>query len=232
MNEKLQEIYKSKWDDLSSSLEEILSDNSKENKPTNPLLLYINEEIYRNADLRVMIFGQETNDWEGDFQNNINICLNTYDDFFNANDCYSYGGQFWNGFNRFLTLLKNRFPEKKVSSIWNNVIKIGNSGRDKNYPPEYIYNIERQKFSVIEKEIEILKPNIILFLSGPNYDAELRNSLTNVQFSQLNKNFTERQLAKIKYQDYNNTFRTYHPNYLWRHGIDTYFNEIIDNIEI
>ena len=42
MNEKLQEIYNSKWNELSDGLNEILKDNSKENKPTNPLLLYIN----------------------------------------------------------------------------------------------------------------------------------------------------------------------------------------------
>ena len=232
MNEKLQEIYNSKWNELSDGLNEILKDNSKENKPTNPLLLYINEDDYKNADIKIMIFGQETNDWEGNFQNDINICLDTYDDFFNANDCFSYGGQFWNGFNRFLTLLQNEFPNKKISSVWNNVIKIGNSGRDKNYPPEYIYNIENEKFKVISSEIEILRPDIILFLSGPNYDLELKNSLNEAVFSELSEDFTERKLAKIKYKNYKNVFRTYHPNYLWRNGIDTYFNEIIKKIEI
>ena len=69
----LQEIYNSKWNELSDGLNEILKDNSKENKPTNPLLLYINEDDYKNADIKIMIFGQETNDWEGNFQNDINI---------------------------------------------------------------------------------------------------------------------------------------------------------------
>lgn len=193
------------------------------------MLIYVNEANYANADIKVVIFGQETNDWEGDFQNDINVSLDTYDYFFNSNDCYTYGGQFWNGFNRFLSLLKLKFPDKKISSIWNNVIKIGNSGRDKNYPPEYIYSIENEKFSVIKDEIEILKPDIILFLSGPNYDAELKNSLNDVEFLTVTENFTERNLAKVKYKNHKNMFRTYHP---WRNGIDSYFNEIIDKIEL
>lgn len=232
MNSKLQKIYKDKWNILSSKLNEILQDDLKENKPTNPLLLFINDEKYQNADIKIMIFGQETNDWEGDFQNDINISLDTYNNFYNSNDCFRYSGQFWNGFNRFLMLLNEKYPNKKIEAIWNNVIKIGNSGRDKNYPPEYIYNIEKEYFSVISDEINILNPDIILFLSGPNYDNEIRNSLNNISFKQLSKDFTEKQLAKLEYQNYKNVYRTYHPNYLWRNNINSYFLEIIDDLKI
>lgn len=114
MNEKLESLYKKNWHKFSKNLNEILKDNSKEKKPTNPLLLYLDEEKYKNAEIKVMILGQETNDWEGDFQNNPNLSLKTYNDFYNSNDCYRYGGQFWNGYKRFITLLNIKFPTKTV----------------------------------------------------------------------------------------------------------------------
>lgn len=232
INLNLQSVYKEKWDLFSDKLNQILKDETKEKKPTNPLLLYIDEEKYKNADIKIMIFGQETNDWEGDFQNNIETSIETYDDFFNSNDCYAYGGQFWNGFNRFLTLLKNKYDKKSISSVWNNVIKIGNSGKNKNYPPDYIYNVEKEYFNVIKEEIDILKPDIILFVSGPNYDIEIKNSLVDVDFKPLSANFSERQLAKLSYKNQPNIYRTYHPNYLWRNNIDSFFEEIINDINL
>jgi len=232
MNSQLQKIYLEKWNVISEKLKIILEDESKEYKPTNPLLLFIDEEKLKNADIKVMIFGQETNDWDGDFKNDMSISLDNYDEFLNLNNPFSYGGQFWNGFNRFLTLLSEKYPSKKIEAIWNNVIKIGNSGRDKNYPPEYIYNIEKEYFNVIKDEINILKPDIILFMSGPNYDIELENSLGNVNFKRLVENFTERQIAKLEYENLENIYRTYHPNYLWRNNIDSYFSEIISDLNI
>ena len=54
MNTQLQRIYNEKWNTFSIKLNEVLQDNLKENKPTNPLLLYINEEKYQNADIKIM----------------------------------------------------------------------------------------------------------------------------------------------------------------------------------
>ncbi len=229
MNEELREIYQTKWDDLSTKLNEIITDSTLDIKPANPLLVFVNEE-YKDADIRIMIFGQETNGWEGDFQDDINVSLNLYNHFYNSNNCFSYGGQFWNGYNRFLTLLKNKYPDRKISSIWNNVVKIGGSDSDLNCPPDYIYNIEKNHFNVIEEEIEILNPNIILFLSGPNYDHKLNNIFNELIFLPISDKFTVRNLAKLEYKNHNNIFRTYHPNYLWRNNIDDYFNEIINKI--
>ncbi|WP_343665231.1 hypothetical protein [Chryseobacterium mucoviscidosis] len=232
MNENLKKLYEDNWSIFSQKLIGIINDEGKENKPTNPLLLFVDEKKYKNADIKIMIFGQETNDWEGDFQNNPNLSLETYNDFYNSNDCFGYAGQFWNGYNRFLTLLSNKYPNKSIASVWNNVIKVGNSGRNKNYPPEYIYNIEKEYFNVISDEINILNPDAIIFFSGPNYDNEIRNSLRDISFQQLSEKFSERALAKLNYANRPNLFRTYHPNYLWRNNINDFFEEIIKDIKI
>jgi hypothetical protein len=225
-NQELLKLYQSNWNSLSEKLEEIKT-SALPTKPTNPLLIRVgNEEKYFNSDIRVMIFGQETNDWGNDFQNNIENTLSIYDDFFNSNYCFKYGGQFWNGISRFLKILEDQNPNKAIEFVWNNVVKIGKSG-GKGMPPNYIYQIEQENFSILKNEVEILEPNLILFLSGPNYDSILSNQFDNPDFEKI-ENYSQRQIAKIKLENIDFTFRTYHPNFLWRNGINDYFNEIIN----
>ena len=118
------------------------------------------------------------------------------------------------GINRFIELFDKRFSDKTVSYIWNNVVKIGASGRNQNHPQDHIYNIELENFNVLERELEILKPDIILFVSGPNYDSNIEKTLQTIEFNTFNSSFTKRQLAKLKFKHFDNIYRTYHPNYL------------------
>lgn len=114
MNEALGNLYSLKWDKLKAGLKPIIEDEKLDIKPANPLLLYIdNEEEFKNADIRLMIYGQETNSWYEKENGSIDDILTLYDGFFNKGDCWKYGGQFWNGISRFLSSLQKKFPEKK-----------------------------------------------------------------------------------------------------------------------
>lgn len=232
INDKLLEVYKENWSEYSSRLKNVLSNDTLELKPTNPLLIQIDEEKYQDADIKVMIFGQETNNWDGDFSGDIGHSLEMYDEFFNYDKGKGYGGQFWNGFHRFLSILEEKYPNKTIDSIWNNTIKTGVSGRGMNNPPEYIYEVEKSYFNIIKKEIEILKPDIILFLSGPNYDIEIVNSLGKIEFVSISPDYCGRQISKITSDVNQNIFRTYHPGFLWRNDINSYFKTIINNINL
>lgn len=233
MEKELYKIYSEKWGNLNKEILEIYKNSDLKIKPTNPLLISLENNDYQNSEIKVMIFGQETNSWYETYNGNINKTLNFYRDFFNKGEALNnYSGAFWNGVNRFLDLLGNKYPNKKIGLLWNNVIKIGCEERNKNMPPEYIYKIEKENFNLIKKEIEILKPNIILFLSGPYYDFAIENAFgTSYKKSQI-KEFSERQLSKIDIGFGENIFRTYHPNYLWRNNINKYFNAIINQINL
>lgn len=64
MNHRLMQLYSSKWNNYFSAIKSIIDDDSIEIKPANPLLLYVaDEKEYLNADIRLMVFGQETNSW-------------------------------------------------------------------------------------------------------------------------------------------------------------------------
>lgn len=230
MNKELLELYSSKWDKLCPAIKSINDDDSLEIKPTNPLLVFIDkEEEYRNADIRVVIYGQETNGWYEDFKTDINPVLDCYDKFYNGGQCWNYGGQFWNGVSKFWTMLEEKFPNKKIRYVWNNIVKIGKSD-EKGFPPDYIYEVERNHFSIIKDELKILKPNIILFLTGPNYDSVIADNFGQLSYTALPP-FDSRWLSRVSLSGTDFAFRTYHPNFLWRNNIDSFFRTIIDEIK-
>lgn len=229
MNEALLNLYSSKWENLMAATKPILEDETLDTKPANPLLLCIDkEDEFKNADIRLMIFGQETNSWYDQRGATIDAVQTLYNNFFNKGECWAYGGQFWNGISRFLSSLQTKFPNKKIRLTWNNIVKIGKQG-EKGFPPDYIYEIERQNFHVIPAEMEILKPNVVVFMTGPNYDSVIKDNFGVLKYEAL-PNSTERQLSRVTLKDVRFAYRTYHPNYLWRNDIDDYFNTIIDDI--
>jgi hypothetical protein len=236
MNKQLFELYSSKWDELCAAMSLIIENKKLAIKPTNPLLLTIDdEEAFKKSDIRVMIFGQETNDWEKPEYNNdiqgddVQYVLDIYNYFYHTGACYIRGGQFWTGVNRFRKMLAEKHPAKKISYVWNNVVKIGKFN-DKGCPPDYIYDAERNCFSVIKEEIDIIKPNVILFLTGPDYDNKISDIFGKLTYAPLAP-FSERELSKISIPNVDVAFRTYHPGYLWRNNIGNYFNVIINEIK-
>jgi hypothetical protein len=229
INEQLHELYASKWEAISEALQKIAEDGPQ--VPAHPLLLYVdNEEAWLQADLRVMIFGQEPNGWEADDDTIESICAE-YDKFFYKGGYRKKSRPFWHGICYFLRMLAEKFPDKKIQYLWNNIVKIGNA-HDKGRPVECIREQERTLFRVIPGEMNILKPNVVLFLSGPRYDDVIRENFAEVSYAPLPP-YTERQLAKLSIPEIPSAelaFRTYHPGYLFRNDINSYFGAIIDEI--
>ena len=208
--------------------QKILVNDSLEVKPANPLLLRINDEHkFEDGDIRLMFFGQETNNWYDERRNTVKGVQEFYDGFFNEKECWNYRSPFWNGIEKFLDLLDLKYPNKEIRILWNNIIKIGRY-KDMGTPPSYIYQIERGNFKVIEEEIEITKPNLIIFFTGPNYDQYIRENFGNIEFKGVD-GFSDRTLAEVKIIGVHQSFRTYHPSYLQRIGIDNYLKAIVHN---
>ena len=92
----LQSIYESEFQALERTKDHFIG---SADCPTNPLMLKA-PESYLEADTKVMIFGQETNDWVGEFSSSreVESLLNTYDKFFNAGKCYKHRGPFFHAF--------------------------------------------------------------------------------------------------------------------------------------
>ena len=197
-------------------------------KPTNFLCIDASDK-YLRADIKVMIFGQEKNSWYGDYINNndTQYLLKIYNDFFNSDNCYTYAGQFWNGVGKLKLKLEEEFSKqnKSVGFLWNNIIKVGRSGK-KGLPNQDILDWIEPSFLTIQEEINFYKPNIVIFFTGPNYDKFIKKAFPDVNFESFSRK-TPRELVRLKSQHLPlKSIRTYHPNYLWRTGFYDYLDLI------
>ncbi len=236
LNKNLTELYQSKWKHFSEKLLEITNSNDYPVKPTNPLLIKIpNEDEYKKADIKIMIFGKETNDWDRHFKNNIVLIQSFYVHFFinktNKNTFHRLNTPFWIGVKNFLERIKQRYPDKTIYFLWNNVIKVGIKTK-KGKPPRYIREIEKTYFPVLKEEINILRPDIVLFLSGNGYDKYLKAQFPSMSFEPI-KNYPIDQLTEVNLENVDLAFRSYHPFFLiTRRLMNDFFNAILDNIKI
>lgn len=234
INQKLRALYDSKWQGLTAAIQPVLQNTELEELPASPLLLKVgDEQAYQNADIKLVIFGQETNSWYESFHEDIDAVLGYYDEFFNSGKHKSYGGQFWNGVARFVSMLQDRYPSKSIYLLWNNLVKIGKDA-GVGFPANVIHEVERQEFDIIREELAILQPTIALFFTGPkpSYATTLARIFHAPEFSPITDDFSVRQLAALSIPNVGQAFRTYHPGYLWRNDIDHYFRAIIDNINL
>jgi hypothetical protein len=229
MDSELVKRYRDEWESLRSKP---LPKTADGDQPANPLLLDVPKD-YFDAGRKVMIFGQETNGWEHVFpcEGGVDHLLEVYKCFYHIQG--GYNSQFWNGFRQFKRGFEERLEPagSKLQVMWNNVIKIGKAD-DRGKPPAPILDWQGRWFEVVRFEISHLQPTVVLFLSGPNYDDEIRRIYSDAQFEAINERRGVRHLARVKAHGLPyNSIRTYHPNYLFRIGFNEYLNEILNALE-
>lgn len=83
----------------------------------------------------------------------------------------------------------------ETNFIWSNINKFGSTGKGR--PVSEVTDMENKEFNVFIDEIQILKPDVCLFLTGPRYDDDIKNKVNDVECVPFEK-FSERQLAKVK----------------------------------
>lgn len=216
MNEKLKELYENKWDDL------IL--NAKGTDATYPLLIKVDDK-YQNADIKVMIIGQETDGWCGVLEDNKKDITSVQDTYFNYlyENNKKYSRPFWNrkNFRYFEEELTKIFSTKEVSFLWNNISKIGKNSSGK--PTQKIENLEKDYFNIFEKELEILKPNIVIFTTGSRKIP--------IEHKKI-KPIKEEPVSQVELQKYPHIIavRTYHPNARIKGGKKKFKEDIIELI--
>ena len=211
LNKQLEKVYQSKWNELirngNKMIDEILNDScdfnccfndisSKEikgnkklkNIPSNPLLLKVNENELENADIKVMIFGQETLGWHR-FGTPLLEEMDSYEKYYyntkKTNKFWSHGVDF------FKNNLTEYYKEKgkTVTYLWNNISKMGRY-QDNVGVPKNIRDLERQYFhSIVKEEVKIINPDIIVFLTG-NRNNDIKFNFENVTFEDIHYNAT------------------------------------------
>lgn len=244
VNDKLMDLYSGLWPDFCKAMKSITANTAAAALPTNPLLLFVKDDgaDYEKADLRVVVFGRENNDWGGTFsaeniapREEIDRIQEIYNGYFNYGD----GSRkiFMHGMEKFMSRLREKCPGRTIEYVWNNIVKIGKARipGQKNaigIPPQQIQEVEMQYFPVVEEELRILKPDVVLFLTGPSYDPVIVKRIQGVTFSPLTSAHGQ-EIARVEIPGVKWAYRTFHPRgfmYKGKGTMDAYFDAIIEDI--
>lgn len=218
LNTQLRDLYKVRTQKLTKRIKALVEEGVCK-MPANPLLLEVPDvDRYRGAGLRGMFIGQETNEWCGKYGAKLDTLTSTYRVFFGSQirvyDGYRYPGAFWNGLAEYRRELESA-SGLETEYLWNNILKVGKNG--KGTPCDEIIDAQIETFNVPAEEIQLLRPQVVVFFTGPDYDKWLDRTIPDVQYRRVNNRWNTRQLAQLESPKLPAlTFRTYHPNYLNR----------------
>ena len=206
------------------------------------------EDWYSKADVKIMFFGKEANGWARGCD--VGELMEVYEDFlddnYNATEGYFYlerlkpGNRFmrWgiNGIMSGIRDMLQAYPGKRAAMIWNEISKLSVRNGEGGAPVNAAtHEIERRCFHVIPKEVEILRPDILVFLTGPG---------ENIYYDYIKENFTVGEpqqlsglplhdVAKLPIEGVKLAYKTYHPGargtteeYHWQ-----FYQAILDDIK-
>jgi hypothetical protein len=195
-----------------------------------PLLMHVYPE-YDKLDKRLMVVGQETKRWFStlsDNSENVQNVLKHYRNFELAKNYYS--SPFWR-FNK--TLFKKLNPNNNPHGLlWTNLSKIDQNGKGVN---DFVRKTNKAGYKLLVKEIEITKPDTVVFLTSWKEDTTLKSLFNGLNFKKVEDlpyNYLIRLESKLLPF---NSFRTYHPRFLnskrSKYSINDLIGKILSNCE-
>ena len=200
------------------------------------------------------VFGRETNNWNDGNRKHLpngtyNFDIQTNDDIIaeimgNDGICDTYDSYcrqdseepktpFTKKMLALVERLRQAMPGKSIECVWNNIHKVGNgaagNGRCCGQPTPEIQEIVRRQFNVVPDELEILKPDIVIFLTGRLADGAIMRTfgIGPEAFAQVNPDlFLHRvNIPGVKY-----AVRSLHPSRKSRVELSGHFDAIVADI--
>jgi hypothetical protein len=192
---------------------------------SSPLFLSVRPE-YEGAKRRLLLIGQETHSWYGlvddlkGVADPVEIMQARYRDFELGRSCRK--SLFCTVAHQIQEKLEPFVPP--LGFMWSNLF----SCDEKKTTPSNEIGDRLRSFRVLPNEIMILRPEAIIFLSGPRYDYTIDALFPSCEFVQLDSAIPKRELARVKHiQLPLLTFRTYHPAGLRRQHKSHYLDLIL-----
>jgi hypothetical protein len=198
MNKQLYYLYEKYWSNLIE-----IRDN---HQSSDPLLISATPE-YVSSEKKLMIIGQQTHGW--DVGENIQQLMDGYNNFKVGKNYNHKSSPFWT--TQYDLYERLNPTSEKYGFIWNNLLKVD---LNKNRPSQLEEELGKE-FPVLIEEIRILKPDVVVFFTGPSYDNRIKKTFSNITFENIN-GFNSKELVRLQHKDLpEKTFRTYHPKYLF-----------------
>lgn len=201
---------------LYNSKREVIEKIKNTSKEKLALLLSAVPRNYQKANYKIMVIGQELNGGFGvrsepriTMLNNLKLqskkpIKRNFSKFIN------FSTKFCKSMNKVNSSIRSYFvwAEIRKFSYW-----IGSKSRKPKKPlNDEVQNIIDNEFNILEDEIRIINPDIVLFLTGHNYDNYIEKQLRGVDFKAV-KGYKEKQFARVEHEVLpKKSFRIYHPN--------------------
>jgi hypothetical protein len=178
-----------------------------------PHLMHCWVEEFNNASIKILFIGQEPNKWVGEAQNGLDASIDRYREFSMARESKD-NTTFWQAIKQFNKIFNPSCGDNCF--LWSNVCKYSDYDGKQISIEEHKYIIG--ELNILEEEIKIVEPDIIIFFSGPDYDERIQIQFDNkVCFESVVNEIPIRELAKLHHHSFPaHTYRTYHPNFLQR----------------
>ncbi len=211
-----------------------------------PLLLNIHES-YLKSKTRMMFIGKETNHWltkdrPSEDRKGINYLINHFDEAFERlfiRYDQALQSNIGKTKNDFFTQY-NRFTNGELGSVvWNNLFKMSydqQKSKKNNFSKSSINHsklLSEISKNIFIEEVKILKPNIMIFVTGPSYDNIIKDFFPSYETIEVK---IEKRLWKFKFiMDEKEIicYRTIHPYYYKRNqkAEKDYYQLILDDIK-
>ena len=246
INQQLKELYSEIFD--KTTLTKYFGEE-KLNEYSAPFLLNI-DDSYLNSKIKILFVGKETNRWWGRLKNfidtndSIDILQQRYKAEFFDSDVQSKNGNItkykkesnWNTpfFIEYKKVRKELLDNVPGSLVWSNLLKFDNA-KSTSYSrntkdDKKVVEISKQIF---KRELEILKPNYIIFATGYIYDKKVIKEFFKNEITDSNV-IEPKSLWKFKIGDIT-CYRTWHPStrkYKATKNKLDYYIDIINDIKL
>lgn len=219
INQKLLKLFESKWEAVNK-----VYDALQEEEEWAVLHLACVPPNYEKMKYKILIVGQENNGYGYETEPKKSM-LFTLD--FQSNRYYDNAPffSFPYSFCASINDCDNEKYSKKSYLAWVNLKEFSFETSSKKPLNEKAQNIIDNEYNILEEEIKIINPDIVLFLTGPYYDYYIEKQLKGVEFKTI-ENYGIRQFARVEHKSLpKNSFRIYHPSYLRRSGLESEYLE-------
>lgn len=223
-------------------VDKVLFDQIQKFEISSPIFLDCKTEFgkYLDSNYRVLYVGKETNYWFNQKEREQSGLLNdisNYEKYLfaltNLYKSFNIGHNYKTAIFTFMDILveKLRSNNEKTGILWTNLLRHDYFGNGK-VPYEVEEKITFDNNYVFRKELEILKPEAIVFVTGPKYDYILEKTFPGIKKVGI-KNMAIGEICLLEHRDLpQKAIRVYHPDAHKYQGADYRWELSSDILEV
>jgi len=239
IQEQLNQLYKDYLKKIFSEMDLLELVDSDE--ISSPLFLDCHAEKgkYLDSDFKILYVGKENNYWVdshhrerkgiSDLNNFDNYIKGLTEIYYEFNIGFNYSTAFFT----FLDILMDELRKdiRNVGVMWTNLLRHDSCGNGR-VSPEIEQKITYDNNFVFRKELEILKPDAVVFVTGPKYDSILEKTFPGLEKSTIGK-WEIGEFCSLVHKDLpKKSVRLYHPDAHKWYGEDYRWKLVADISEI